>query len=134
MLCLVTVTLQKKFSIGKTKCGYYINFGIVPYFKDLLLEELKSSKYIVVSYDENLNTILEEEQIDILVIYRERFFNETTELGETRCFDSTFPKRPNSTNLLQKLVESLSSLSHSNVLQLSMDGPNSNLDVLKQYH
>ena len=61
--------IAKKFSIGKTKCGYYINFGIAPYFKELLLEELKSSKYIVVSYDENLNTILEEEQIDILVIY-----------------------------------------------------------------
>ena len=61
------------------------------------------------------------------------FFNETTELVETRYFDSTFLKRPNSTSLLQSLLN-LSSLSHSNVLQLSMDGPHVNLDVLKQYH
>ena len=122
--------IAKSFSLGKTKCAYFINFGIAPYFRDLLLKELKSSKYIVVSYDESLNAFLEEEQMDILV----RFFNETTKLVETRYFDSTFLKRPNSANLLQKLIESLSSLSHSNVLQLSMDGPNVNLDVLKFYH
>ena len=88
-----------------------MNFGIAPYFKDLLLEELKSSKCIVVSYDESVNTILEEEQMDIF-----DSFNETTELVETRYFDSTFFKRLNSTNLLQKLIESLSSLSHLNEL------------------
>ena len=60
------------------------------------------------------------------------FFNETTELVETRYFDPTFLKRPNSTSLLQSLLN-LSSLSHSNVLQLSVDGPHVNLDVLKQY-
>ena len=88
-----------------------MNFGIAPYFKDLLLEELKSSKCIVVSYDESVNTILEEEQMDIF-----DSFNETTELVETRYFDSTFFKRLNSTNLLQKLIEFLSSLSHLNEL------------------
>ena len=66
--------IAKSFSLGKTKCTYFINFGIAPYFRDLLLKELKSSKYIVVSYDESLNAFLEEELMDILV----RFFNETT--------------------------------------------------------
>ena len=120
--------ITKSFSTGKIKCAYYMNFGIAPYFKDLLLQELKSSKCIVVSYDESVNTILEEKQMDIL-----DSFNETTELVETRYFDSTFFKRLNSTNLLQKLIESLSSLSHLNELQLSMDGLfYVNLDVLKQ--
>ena len=68
--------------------------------------------------------------MDILV----RFLNETTELVETRYFDSTFLKRPNSTNLLQKYTESLSPLSHLNVSQSSLDGPNVNPDVLKQHH
>ena len=78
--------------------------------KDLLFEELKSSKYIVGSYGESLNTILEVEQMDILV----RCFNETTELVKTRYFDSTFLKHPNSTNLLQKHIDSFPFLSHSN--------------------
>ena len=115
--------IAKSFSLGKTKCAYFTNFGIALYFRGLLLKELKSLKYIVVSYDESLNAFLEEEQMDTLV----RFFNETTKLVETRYFDSTFLKRPNSANLLQKLIGSLSSLSHSNVLQLSVD-------VLKLYH
>ena len=62
--------IAKSFSLGKTKCAYFINFGIALYFRDLLLKELKSSKYIVVSYNESLNAFLEEEQMDILV----RFF------------------------------------------------------------
>ena len=82
--------IAKSFSIRKTKGAYYINFGIAPYFKDLLLDLLSNKRFII--------------------------------------------KRPSSTNLLQKLIEPLSSFSHSNVLQLSMDGPNVNLDVLKQYH
>ena len=61
----------------------------------------------VVSYHESLNTILEEEQINILF----SFINKTTELVETRYFDPTFLKRPDSTKLLQKLIESLSFVS-----------------------
>ena len=28
----------KSFQLSKTKCGYIINFGLAPYFKDLLLK------------------------------------------------------------------------------------------------
>ena len=77
--------ISKSFSIWKTRSAYYINFIIASYFKDLLLEDLKSSKYIVVFSDETLN-----EKTDILA----RFFNETTELLETRYFESTFLKIP----------------------------------------
>lgn len=62
--------ISKSFSIWKTRSAYYINFIIASYFKDLLLEDLKSSKYIVVFSDETLN-----EKTDILV----RFFNGTTQ-------------------------------------------------------
>ena len=56
------------------------------------------------SYDESLNTILEVEQMDMLI----RFFSETIELVETRYFDSTVLKCRNGTNLLHKLlIESL---------------------------
>ena len=85
--------ISKSFSIWKTRSAYYIktrsayyiNFIIASFFKDLLLEDLKSSKYIVVFSDETLN-----EKTDILA----RFFNETTELLETRYFESTFLKIP----------------------------------------
>ena len=102
--------IAKSFSVGKTKCAYYINFGIALYFTDLLLEEHKSSEYIVVSHDEGLNTILEEEQMDILV----RFVIETTKLVETRYFDSIFLKRPKSTIFHRSLLN----LSHLCLIQM----------------
>ena len=71
------------------------NFWLFPLSHRFIVRGTQVFKYIVVSYDEIRNTILEEEQMGILV----RFFNETIELVETRYFDSTFLKRPNSTNL-----------------------------------
>ena len=33
--------IVKPFQLRKSKCGYIINFGLAPYFKDLLLKEIK---------------------------------------------------------------------------------------------
>ena len=35
--------IVKSFQLNKTKCGYIMNFGLAPYFKDLLLKEVKAS-------------------------------------------------------------------------------------------
>ena len=117
--------ISKSFSIWKTRSAYYINFIIASYFKNLLLEDLKSSKYIVVFSDETLN-----EKTDILA----RFFNETTELLETRYFDSTFLKIP----IALIFYRTLLNLSHLFVsfkcIEVSLDVSIVNLDVLKQQH
>ena len=122
--------IAKSFSLGKTKCAYYTNFGIAPYFKDILLKNLKSAPYFVTSYDESMNRILQEEQMDIVI----RYFNDGSGLVETRYFDSAFLKRPNAANLQECLLNKLSSLEQSKMLQLSMDGPNVNWDVLRLHH
>ena len=119
--------IAKSFSVGRTKCGYMINFGIAPYFKKMLLEKLKLTPFFV-CYDESMNRIFQEEQMDIVL----RFFNENTGQVETRYFDSRFLKRPNSINLLDILLEGLSPLDMDKMIQLSMDGPNVNWDVLKR--
>ena len=118
------------FSMGKTKCSYFINFGIAPYFKDILVTLIKTAPYFVVSYDGSMNKIFQEEQMDVLV----RFFNEASGLVETRYFDSAFLKRPNAFNLHTRLIESLEGLPLNNRLQLSMDGPSVNRDVLARHH
>ena len=38
--------IVKTFQLNKTKCGSIINFGLAPYFKDLLLKEIKSKQSI----------------------------------------------------------------------------------------
>ena len=88
----------------KNKFAYYTNFGIAPYFKDSLLSNVKAAPFYVTSNDKSLNRILQEEPMDIHLQY----FNEETEMVESRYLDSAFVKRPNSDNhLLKELLNSL---------------------------
>ena len=116
------------FSLGRTKCGYYTNFGIAPYLKDLLISKVKASPIYAASYDESLNRVFQEEQMDIHL----RYFNEETQMVESRYLDSPFVKRPNSGNLHNELLNSLSMVGAEKLIQISMDGPNLNWDVLKK--
>ena len=71
-----------------------INFGISPYFKCQLIKEIHVSPYFVVSSDESLNRIVQDEQMDIQI----RYWNESFGVVETCYFDSKFLKRPNAEN------------------------------------
>ena len=119
--------IASKFSLSKTECSYIINFGFSPYFIELLLSQIKASSFFVIFYDESLNKILRNEQMDCTI----RLWNNETGVVCSRYFDSKFLLRPNSKNLFEKLLESTKSLDLSKLLQLSMDGPNVNWDVLK---
>ena len=87
--------IAKSFTLGRTKCSYFINFGIAPYLKELLLAKLKSSNFFVICDDKSLNQVFQEEQMGVVL----RYFNNESCMGETSYFDSAFLKRPNSQNL-----------------------------------
>ena len=106
-------SIAKAFTMGRTKCSYFINFGMAPYFKEILQQKIKATPFFALSYDESLNRIFQEEQMDIIL----RYFNAESGLVETRYFDSQFLKRPNSINLHDSLLESLASLDVGKVLQ-----------------
>ena len=57
------------FQLSKTKCGYFINHGLAPHFKDLLLEDVKACPFFVVSFDESLNEFIQKEQMDLQIRY-----------------------------------------------------------------
>ena len=71
--------IAKSFKLSKTKCGYFINFGLAPYFKDLLVKEIKAANIFVVSFDESLNKVLQKEQMDVQV----RYWNEAAKQVNT---------------------------------------------------
>ena len=98
------VPLLKSLLWNKYKCAYYTNFGIAPYFKDSLLSNVQAALFYVTSHDKSLNRIFQEEPMDIHL----RYFNEETQMVESRYLDSVFVKRPNSDNLLKELLNSLS--------------------------
>ena len=62
-------TIASRFALSKTKCGYLINFGLAPYYRDLLLSEVRASPIFVLLYDESMNVILKNEQMDCGVRY-----------------------------------------------------------------
>ena len=57
--------IVKSFQLSKTKYGYIMKFGLAPYFKDLLLKEINASDCFRLSFDENINKVLQEEQMDV---------------------------------------------------------------------
>ena len=113
------------FSLGKTKSRYTILYGIALEFKRVLLYDVKSSPFFTVSFDESLNTDLQVGQMDVAV----HFWNDKTGLSET-YFDSQFLRRSTSQNLFDSLYESMSELEKNKLLQLAMDGPNVNWNIL----
>ena len=57
------------FQLGPDKLKYYYNLGIVPYLKDVFKEMLKKSDLYVVCFDESLNDVARNCQMDVLIRY-----------------------------------------------------------------
>ena len=76
-LMLIDSEIAKSFQLSKTKCGYIINFGLAPYFKEHLLKSLRVSPYFVLSFDESFNQTLQEEQMDLQFTVLVKFVPDT---------------------------------------------------------
>ena len=90
------------------------------------MKKINSSLFYSVSFDESFNSELQKCQMDINVRYRYTKKN----IAVTRYFDSAFLDCPNASNLLDSLQESTKPLLGEKFLQLAMDGPNVNWNVL----
>ena len=53
--------------LGKGKLKYVANYGTAPPFTELLKEHVRSSEWFVVCYDENLNKIIQESEMDLVI-------------------------------------------------------------------
>ena len=51
--------IASQFSMSETKCGYLINYGLAPYYKEKLLKEIKKSPFFTVLFEESLNNIFQ---------------------------------------------------------------------------
>ena len=49
----------KSFQLSKTKYAYYIAFDLAPYFKELLVKDIKLSPFYSLPFDESLNNKLQ---------------------------------------------------------------------------
>ena len=61
--------IARNLIFSKDKCPYYINYGIGPHYKSLLIDQIKASEYYSGSFDERFNKITQKEQMDIYTTY-----------------------------------------------------------------
>ena len=54
-------SIAQHMSCGPTKLSYLISFGSAPYFRELLLADIKKASCFVVSFDESYNHELQKE-------------------------------------------------------------------------
>ena len=114
--------VAKNFTFNKDKCSYYINYGIGPHYKSILVDQIKSSPCYSTSFDESLNVVIQQEQMDIHIT----FWNSDTKRVESRYYDTTFMGHTTANDLKEAFNDKMKPFSASNMLQVGMDGPNVN--------
>ena len=105
--------IAKRFTCGSTKCSCVINFGIAPYFRDLLENALNLAPFYVAYFDESHNDVLKKGQMDLL----SRFWNEDTNMVATR-YKSEFLGKAAAVDVHQRFKSCLSSLDSSKMVQV----------------
>ena len=78
--------VAKSVHLSKTKCAYYVVFGLAPYFKELLVKDIKLSPFYSLSFDESLNSKLQEEQMDISTRFSDDIAGEAVRYLDSRFF------------------------------------------------
>ena len=61
--------IAKQFKLSKTKCSYFINFGIASVFKTNLTKEINMPSFYSFSFDESVNSVMQQCQMDVVVRY-----------------------------------------------------------------
>ena len=79
-------SIAQKFQLGKTKASNVICYELAPFFKLNLLDIVKQTPYIVISFDESYNNVIKRAQMDVLV----RFWDSSVNKVPTRYVNSGF--------------------------------------------
>lgn len=120
-------SIAGEIKLSKTKASYSIVYGLAPYFKNKLINDIKKCDFFVVGFDETLNKFAQKQQLDIIV----RFWDTNKDQVSSRYLTSAFLSSSTATDLFNALKESLGSLGVKKIIQLSMDGPNVNFKLLQ---
>ena len=120
--------IASQFKCGETKSRYLITFGLAPYFSELLQASVKSSNDYVLLFDESLNHKAQTKQMDFFI----RHWHDG--IVQTRFLTSEFLGHSTAVDLEEKFASVMSEfhLNPARMLQISMDGPMVNLNLLER--
>ena len=107
--------IDKQYQMGPDKLKYVVNWGLAPYFKDLLIEDISNAKYLSVGFDESLNKITQCCQMDLMV----RYWDVNNSKVQVRYWDSTFLGHSAANDLLQHFNDSVESINPSKIIRVN---------------
>lgn len=121
--------IAKKFQLGSTKMAYLTRFGLAPYFKSRLMEQVSNCDHFVLAFDESLNKVTQHGQMDLHI----RFMDKVSGKVSTRYLGSQFLGHATADDLVNNFVERTADLNcRQRLVQVSMDGPNVNWSFIEK--
>ena len=115
-------SIARSFSCGEKKCAYVICYGLAPYFKQQLQDQVRILDSFVILFDESHNDYTHNQQMDIHI----RFYDETRNAVHTRYMTSAFLGHATAAIMVNAFLDVCRGVNLNRMLQLSMDGPNVN--------
>ena len=119
--------LASQRELCRIKLMYIENFGMAPYFREILKNETVNSGWYTISFDASLIKVVQECEMDIVI----RFWDNLSNKVQVRFWNSMFFGHSTSTDLLKHFADVLSGFDLPKNLQISVDDPNVNLKFLK---
>ena len=85
-------------------------------------KQVDESEWLAVSYDESLNKVIQESEMDLVL----RFWDTCNNKVQVRYWDSMFLGHATAADLLKNTNDAISGFDLSKQIQLSMNGPSVN--------
>ena len=120
------IPLVESVQCAETKTMYLTVFGIASHLKSILVKDIKDEPYSLL-FDESLNKSLTTKQLDLHV----RFWKDSQ--VQTRYLDSVMLGHATADILFKQMSSFRKDLNFTNIIQLSMDGPNVNWALYDQF-
>ena len=118
--------ITSKMEIDKCKLKYVVSYGIASFFAEGLTKQVSESGWLAVCYDESLNKVIQESEMDLVL----RFWDTCKNKVQVRYWDSMFLGHATVEDLLEKINDGLVGLDLSKQIQLFVDGLDLNWKVL----
>ena len=110
------------FKWDEKKLLYVVNYGLFPYFKQSVKDLILKSPFIAALFDESLKTS-QKSEMDLHV----RYWDVKEKKVVARYWNSKYLGNTCSNDLVKAFNDGLNELDLTKLVQISMDGPNSNL-------
>ena len=93
--------IAENVKLSKSKCGYYVTYGIASYLKSNITKSILKASYFRIMFHESLNLVSQNEQMDIQI----RYWSDEDCKAHTKYYDSKFFERATSDTICDALLQ-----------------------------